>query len=328
MIELIWPWAFAILLLPLVLRFLIPARTASEAALNVPHIESFVFTQQEGSGGSSHRSFFLVIIALLAWLSLATALARPQWTGEPTVLPTLSRDLVLAIDISGSMGCDDMIVNGRQYTRNEVVKRAVQDFVEKRDGDRIGIVLFGSLPYVYVPLTPDVLTASHMLTDAPVGIAGGYTAIGDSLGLSIKQTLNHPTEHRVVVLMTDGASNFGELNPIDAAELAAASDVTVYTIGIIPPTSTLDFFTAFRRCSSETVDEELMTAIAQKTNGKYFKAEDLNALLAIYEEIDALEPIENEGQTVRPMRALYHYPLALALALFALAWLLHARRNV
>ncbi len=327
MIELIWPWAFAILLLPLLIRYLIPARAASEAALNVPHVESFVFTQQEIGSGSSHRSVFLFIIALLAWLSLATALARPQWTGEPTVLPTLSRDLVLAIDISGSMGQGDMNVGGRQYTRLAVVKHAVQDFVEKREGDRIGIVLFGSLPYVYVPLTPDVDTASQMLADAPIGIAGRSTAIGDSLGLAIKQILNHPADHRVVVLMTDGMNNFGELDPMDAAELAEASEVTVYTIGIVPPRGGLGFFAPFQR-QSDAVDEELLQAIATKTGGGYYKAEDLNALLAIYEQIDALEPIENEGQTVRPMRALYHYPLTLALALFALAWLLHSRRNV
>lgn len=327
MIELIWPWAFAILLLPLLIRYLIPARAASEAALNVPHVESFVFTQQEIGSGSSHRSVFLFIIALLAWLLLATALARPQWTGEPTLLPTMSRDLVLAIDISGSMGQGDMNVSGRQYTRLAVVKHAVQDFVEKREGDRIGIVLFGSLPYVYVPLTPDVDTASQMLADAPIGIAGRSTAIGDSLGLAIKQILNHPADHRVVVLMTDGMNNFGELDPMDAAELAAASEVTVYTIGIVPPRGGLGFFAPFQR-QSDAVDEELLQAIATKTGGAYYKAEDLNALLAIYEEIDALEPIENEGQTVRPMRALYHYPLTLALALFALAWLLHSRRNV
>lgn len=327
MIELVWPWAFAILLLPLLVRFLVPARTASEAALNVPHIDAFVFTQQEIGRGSNQRSALLFIIACLAWLSLATALARPQWTGEPTVLPTLSRDLVLAIDISGSMGQGDMNVNGRQYTRLAIVKHAVQDFVEKRDGDRIGIVLFGSVPYVYVPLTPDVNTASQMLTDAPIGIAGRSTAIGDSLGLAIKQILNHPADHRVVVLMTDGVNNFGELDPNDAADLAAASDVTVYTIGIVPAASGLGFFAPFRR-QTPAVDEELLNEIAAKTGGKYYKADDLNGLLAIYEEIDALEPIENEGQTVRPQRALYHYPLTLALALFALSWLLYARRNV
>ncbi len=327
MIELIWPWAFAILALPLLIRFLIPPRAANESALSVPQVEAFTFVQQEIGGGSSQRSVLLFIIVCLAWLSLATALARPQWTGEPTVLPTLSRDLVLAIDISGSMGQADMTVNGRQYTRLAVVKHAVQDFVEKRDGDRIGIVLFGSLPYVYVPLTPDVSTASRMLEDAPIGIAGRSTAIGDSLGLAIKQILNHPADHRVVVLMTDGVNNFGELDPSDATELAIASDVTIYTIGVVPPPGGLGFFSAFQR-QSDAVDEELLMEIAEKTGGKYYKADDLNALLAIYEEIDALEPIENEGKTVRPMRALYHYPLALALALFALTWLLYTRRYV
>ncbi len=327
MIELLWPWAFAVLLLPLLVRLLIPARKASEAALNVPHIDAFVFTQHEVGSGSSHRSVFLVVVACLAWLSLATALARPQWTGEPTVLPTLSRDLVLTIDISGSMGQGDMTVSGRQYTRLAVVKHAVQNFVEGRDGDRIGIVLFGSLPYVYVPLTPDVDTASRMLSDAPIGIAGRSTAIGDSLGLAIKQILNHPADHRVVVLMTDGVNNFGELDPLDAAELAVASEVTVYTIGIVPRSSGLGFFAPFQR-QADAVDEELLNEIATKTGGKYYKADDLNSLLAIYDEIDALEPIENEGQTVRPRRALYHYPLALALTLFSLVWLLYARRNV
>lgn len=327
MIELIWPWAFAILLLPLCVRFLIPARAASEAALNVPHVEAFVFTPQNARSGSSHKSVVLVLLVCLAWISLATALARPQWTGEPTILPTLSRDLVLVIDISGSMGQGDMTVSGRQYTRLSVVKHAVQNFVEGRDGDRIGIVLFGSLPYVYVPLTPDVSTASQMLTDAPIGIAGRSTAIGDSLGLAIKQILNHPADHRVVVLMTDGVNNFGELDPLDAAELAVASDVTVYTIGIVPRASGLGFFAPFQR-QSDAVDEELLMEIATKTDGKYFKADDLNGLLSIYEEIDALEPIENEGQTVRPRRALYHYPLALALALFALTWLLYVRRSI
>ena len=173
------------------------------------------------------------------------------------MLPTLSRDLVLAIDISGSMGQGDMSVGGKQYTRLAIVKHAVQDFVEKRDGDRIGIVLFGSVPYVYVPLTPDVSTASQMLTDAPIGIAGRSTAIGDSLGLAIKQILNHPADHRVVVLMTDGVNNFGELEPMDAAELAAASDVTVYTIGIVPPTSSLGFFAPFQR-QTDAVDEEVL----------------------------------------------------------------------
>lgn len=326
MIELLWPWAFAILALPLLVRLLMPPRTTSEAALTVPHVEAFMFEQSTTTGKTRTFPVILLIMACLAWLSLATAFARPQWTGAPTMLPTESRDLILAIDISGSMGQDDMVVSGRSYTRLAVVKHAVQNFIEQRGGDRIGVVLFGSLPYVYVPLTPDIGTASAMLEDAPIGIAGRSTAIGDSLGLAIKQLLNHPADHRVVVLMTDGVSNFGELDPRDAAELALASEVTVYTIGIVPPDTSRGFFAPLRR-QAENVDEELMQEIAAKTGGKYYKAQNLDALTAIYEEIDMLEPIDQDGQLVRPTRALFHYPLAAALALFVLCWLVSLHRR-
>ncbi|MYD42836.1 MAG: VWA domain-containing protein [Gammaproteobacteria bacterium] len=326
MIELLWPWAFVILALPIAVRFLMPPHASNEAALNVPHVEAFMFDQSALANQAKASSLLLLAIACIAWLALATALARPQWTGAATVLPSSNRDLVLAIDISGSMGQQDMRVTGRNYTRIAVVKHAVQDFVEQRDGDRIGIVLFGSLPYVYVPLTPDIGTASEMLEDAPIGIAGRSTAIGDSLGLAVKQLLNHPADHRVVVLMTDGKSNFGELEPRDAAELALASDVTVYTIGIVPPSSSRGFFAPLQR-QTENVDEELLQEIAAKTGGKYYKATDLSALTSIYDEINALEPIDREGQIVRPTRALFHYPLTTALLLFALCWFIGYRQR-
>ena len=325
MIELIWPWAFVVLALPLLVRYLTRPQATNEAALSVPHADAFAFTQQDMKPATNTTPTLVFLLACLAWIALATALARPQWTGEPTVLPTVSRDLVLAIDISGSMGQEDMRFEGRRYTRLAVVKHAVRNFIEQRDGDRIGVVLFGSLPYVYVPLTQDVRTASDMLKDAPIGIAGRSTAIGDSLGLAIKQLLNHPTDHRVVVLLTDGANNFGELNPTDAAELAAASNVTVYTIGVAGSGET-GFWAALPR-RSDGVDEEVLTMIADKTGGKFYKATDLNGLLAIYEDIDSLEPIEHEGQLVRPTRALFHFPLTLALALFALCWLITAKRH-
>ena len=326
MIELIWPWAFAILALPLTAHVLLRPRTSAEAALHVPHVEAFLLAGDNRQGAARTNSRMLMLIACLAWLGLATALARPQWTGEATVLPTITRDLVLVIDISGSMGQDDMYVDGRRYTRLAVVKHAVRNFIEQRDGDRIGLVMFGSLPYVYVPLTQDVRTAGRMLQDAPIGIAGRSTAIGDSLGLAIKQLLNHPADHRVVVLLTDGSNNFGELDPADAAELAAASDVKVYTIGIAPTHKTTGFFAPIPQ-RTENVDDDVLQAIAETTGGKFYRANDLNGLLAIYDEIDALEPIEQEGQLVRPTRALFHYPLSLALAFFVLYWLLNATRH-
>lgn len=327
MIELVWPWAFLLLLLPFAIHYLVPAQGTKEAALTVPQVDAFVFSDSEGNQRQTTKPILMWLLITLAWLALSTALSRPQWTGEPTVLPTISRDLVLALDISGSMAQADMQIEGREYTRFSVVKHAVQNFVSQRTGDRVGIVLFGSLPYVYVPMTPDVKTASQMLTDAPIGIAGRSTAIGDALGLAIKQTLEHPATHRVAVLMTDGASNYGELDPLEAAELATSYDVRVYTIGIVPSQSSGLVFSLFRT-RSNNVDEELLTEIAQRTGGQYFAAENLDSLQGIYEHIDELEPIENEGQVVRPKRSLFHFPLAAAICLFGIAWLVHFRRNV
>ena len=327
MLELVWPWAFVILVLPIVFRYLTPPVQSQHAALSVPQVDRFAFSESESTVKKGLTNALLFLLALLAWLSLAVALSRPQIAGEATVLPTTSRDLMLAIDISGSMGQEDMIVDGRRYTRLAVTKYAVGNFLEQRSGDRVGVVLFGSLPYSYIPLTPDVSTAGKMLQDAPIGIAGRSTAIGDAIGLSIKQLLEHPVDHRVVVLLTDGSNNAGELDPADAAELALTSQVRVYTIAVIPKETTNRLFGSFGS-QSAPLDIEMLQEIAIKTGGKFFEAEDLNSLAAIYEEIDALEPIEQEGQTVRPVKALFFYPLGFAVALFGLCWLLKTRLNV
>lgn len=326
MIELLWPWAFVLLILPFAVRYLLQPLQSQEAALSVPQIESFEFTEGGTSSSRGVRRSLLFCLALLGWLALSTALARPQLAGEPTVLPSSSRDLMFVIDISGSMGQEDMIVSGRRYTRLAVTKYTVQNFLDERFGDRVGVVLFGSLPYVYIPLTPDVMTAGRMLQDAPIGIAGRSTAIGDSIGLAIKQLLKHPVDHRVVVLLTDGSNNAGELDPKDAAALAKQSNVRIYTIAISPARGGGGLFDSFFQ-QNQNMDTELLEHIAQETGGKFFQAKDMSALTAIYDEIDLLEPIEQDGTTVRPIKALFHYPLAAAIALFALCWLLKNRLN-
>ena len=326
MIELLWPWAFALLTLPLAIRYATKPLKSQDAALSVPQVESFDFAQTSSRSRHGFKHVALMLIALFGWIALSTALARPQLAGEPTVLPTTSRDLMLVIDISGSMGQEDMIVNGRPYTRLAVTKYAVQNFLNDRSGDRVGVVLFGSLPYVYIPLTPDVRTVGQMLQDAPIGIAGRSTAIGDSIGLAIKQLLKHPVDHRVVVLLTDGSNNAGELDPNDAAELALKSQVRVYTIAVTPDSRSSIFGDFFSR--NAEMDTELLQDIAKRTGGKFFRAKDLTGLSAIYEEIDQLEPIEQGGTTVRPVKALFYYPLAIAIFLFGLIWLLKSKLNV
>ena len=328
MFELLWPWAYAVLAVPLVVWLVTQPIHSNQLALYVPNIDSF---QIEGrSPGNRMKSpIGIAVLIVLAWMALATALARPQWTGESTTLPTMHRDFVLVLDISGSMANTDMAVGGQTYTRLSVAKYVINEFIQGRSGDRIGLVLFGTQPYVYVPLTADMDTAGSMLQDAPVGIAGRSTAIGDALGLAIKQLLNHPADHRVIVLLTDGVSNAGELRPEDAAELAAASNVKIYSIGLSPESSSTGFFGSVFSLQSgrSELDTQLLKHLASTTNGRYFEAANVSDLEIIYNEIDQLEPIEQESLTIRPVKSLFHIPLAIALALFGLATYMKLRTH-
>ncbi len=173
-----------------------------------------------------------LLLAWLAWTCLLAAVARPQFTGEPVSLPSSGRDLMLAIDISGSMNTEDMEVAGRVTNRLNAVKDVVTDFIARRAGDRVGLILFGTNAYLQAPLTFDLATVEKLLDDAPVGIAGGKTAIGDAIGLAVKRLRTRPADSRVLILMTDGASNAGEVPPDKAAQLAHAEGVKIYTVGV------------------------------------------------------------------------------------------------
>ena len=320
MFEFLWPWAFLTLLLPVGTWLLAKPLNQNALALYVPQISTFQLGSDTSQTIKSTRKM-LALLVVLGWLALSAALARPQWTGEAAAIPTMHRDMVLVLDISGSMGNTDMTVDGRRYTRLAVAKYVINEFIEERDGDRIGVILFGTLPYVYVPLTADTEAAGTMLQEAPIGIAGRSTAIGEALGLAVKQLINHPSDHRVAILMTDGNSNAGELSPTDAAELARAEDVRIYTIGLEPQSGLSSFFgnTIQLNTGGGNLDTELLQHIASQTGGQYFAASNVNDLLSIYEEIDQLEPLEQESMVIRPIRSLFHIPLSVALALFGLA---------
>ena len=329
MIEWLRPLAFLLTPAPILVRWLIKASRKKQPALTVPSLEGF-------SGLSSNESFSAtlstvkLIILWLAWILLIAAVARPQWVGEMVSLPTTGRDLMLAIDISGSMATEDMQVNNDYVDRLSVVKAVISQFLDARKGDRVGLVLFGTNAYVQAPLTFDLKSVKKLMIEAPVGIAGGKTAIGDAIGLTVKRLRERQNEEKVVILLTDGANNVGEIPPIKAAELASVDGIKIYTIGVgaeemrVP--SLFGSLAGRTTNPSADLDEETLSKIAEATQGRYFRAKDTNTLAQIYELIDQLEPIEQEPETYRPFQVLYYWPLGISLCLFLSLLLIDAVR--
>ncbi|MEO8671845.1 MAG: VWA domain-containing protein [Tahibacter sp.] len=310
MFDWAWPWMFALLPLPwLVARVLKAASQDGGAALRLPH--RGVLEESATSANARYRR--LPIAALLVWALLLTAAARPQWIGEPVDLPRSGRDLLLAVDVSGSMNIPDMELSGRQATRFEAVQAIVGDFIQRRSADRIGLVLFGSQAYLLTPLTFDVKTVQTQLQEAAVGLAGRETAIGDAIGLAVKRLRERPDGQRVVILLTDGVNTAGELDPRKAAELAAGDKVRLYTIGIGSERMRVDdFFGSHTVNPSADLDAGLLTSMAEQTGGRFFRARDTQELAGIYREIDQLEPVLGDAERYRPVAELFHVPLALA----------------
>ncbi len=312
MIHFAWPWAFALLVLPvLVHRFCPPALAAEEAALWVPALFPFAGIQHQKTGRQGRWSLYL---ALLCWLLLVVSAARPQWLGEPTELPISGRDLVLAVDLSGSMQTRDFRLKGENVDRLTVLKAVAGQFIQRRVGDRLGLILFGEQPYVQVPLTFDRRTVRQLLNESALGLAGERTAIGDAIGLAVKRLRKSEDKQQVLILLTDGANTAGVLSPLKAAELAAREGLKIYTLGIgADAMEVRNFFFSETVNPSADLDEETLNQIAKKTGGRYFRARDTEQLAEIYDELDRLEPIAQEPEIFRPVSELYPWPLGLAL---------------
>lgn len=322
MIEFAWPWVFALLPLPLLVWWLAPPANRQDAALYVPFYRTAAAFEgeQTAAGASWLRRGALI----LAWVALVLAATRPQWVGEPIELASSGRDLMMAVDISGSMGTEDMTMNGRQTTRLAAVKQVVGDFVERRSGDRLGLILFGTQAYLQAPLTFDRNTVGNLLAETPLGIAGGKTAIGDAIGLAVKHLKSRPTESRVLILLTDGVNNVGEVTPLQAARIAAAEGIKIYTIGFGANELVVPGLLFQRKINpSADLDTETLTKIADMTGGMYWRARSTRELGAVYRELDRLEPVEQDMETYRPVNALFHWPLGFAFVLSLLLAALH-----
>ncbi len=316
MIGVVWPWVFVLLPLPWLINRIVPRAGNREAALFVPFFRT-LSSLEAGSKRSGTRSKMIAFLAILSWLLFVTAASRPQWIGEPIELPTTGRDLMLVVDISGSMEAQDLQLGGQTANRLQVVKAVVGDFVERRTGDRLGLILFAARAYTQAPLTFDRLTVQTLLYEAQIGIIEeNATAIGDGIGLGVKHLRERPQASRVLIMLTDGVNNAGEVTPIQAGELAAREGIKIYTIGIGAETGTSSSLFGPRVVNpSADLDEDTLTEIAEKTGGRYFRARNINELEQIYSMLDQLEPVEQEAETFRPTLTLFFWPLGAALAL-------------
>jgi Ca-activated chloride channel family protein len=329
MMSFLWPWAFAVLPLPFLLRLILPrAKRTDDAALRVPDLTDYQLGKNDNF--VNQKSRWPLLLFSLAWVCLVIAAARPQWTGDTVELPVSGRDLMLAIDISKSM---DLPIRHelRSVSRITATKAVASAFIEKRVGDRIGLILFGDQAYVQVPLTFDRTTVTTLLQEAVTGLAGQATAIGDAIGLAVKRlteqrqtaqqlddeqhkspasTLkNKISEDRVLILITDGVSNRGEITPLKAAELAAAKGLKIHTIGI-------------GNRDTRELDEKTLRKVAAITGGQYFRAYNTADLQKIYELLDELEPVEKDVKSYRPIKTLFYLPLTASLIFATLLALL------
>jgi Ca-activated chloride channel family protein len=302
MFHLAWPWMVLFLPLPWLLRRLLPEANLQGSALFLPFAAS-VERAPVLMAYSKNRSLLFALV----WAALVAASMRPQWLGDPLPVPTTGRQLLLAVDVSGSMATRDMTNNA---SRLAVVKRVAGDFIRDRRGDQVGLILFGTQPYLQAPLTADLGTVSQFLNEAVIGVAGMQTAIGDAIGLALKRLQDVKGHSKMVlILLTDGGNDAGMMDPIAAAKMAAKAGLRIYTIGV-----GAEVHQGFFGVSGNTdLDEDTLKSIAKITGGEYFRATDMDALQQVYDRIDKLEPARGREQWYRPHSEWYVWPLALAL---------------
>ena len=320
--QFIWWWLLFALPLP-ILFFLLSRRSNSLAveALQVTFAQRVERALGTKSFAGAKRSRFTGLSSLLCWLiwlALIIGAARPVFFGEAISLERSGRDLMLAVDVSGSMETQDMQWQGASVTRLQAVKAALNEFIEQRIGDRIGLILFGTQAYVQAPLTFDNVTVRQFLQEASIGIAGEKTAIGDAIGLALKR-LHDDSSERVLILLTDGVNNAGAVSPEDSAGWAQEQGMKIYTIGFGSDSMVVQSLFGQRRVNpSAELDEALLAQIALTTGGEYFRARSTQELQEIYQILDELERRSDSDSFYRPQHPLHQYPLGAALALLAL----------
>ena len=317
MFEFAWPWMFLLLPLSLLIWYFAPPLAARHgSALRIPYLDDFSAVAADEI--SINSSKLPLLLLLLGWLMLVTAAARPVWVGDPVEVSRSGRDLMLAIDLSGSMEEEDFQLRGRRVDRLTATKAVAGEFIKKREGDRVGLILFGDQAYLQTPLTFDRQTVHRLLNESATRLAGRSTAIGDAIGLAIKQLRKQEDRQQVLILMTDGTNTAGRVGPLEAAKMAAQEGLKIYTVGIgAIPRARRGLF-GMRAAGRSDLDEKTLKAIAKETGGQYFRAHNTREFARIYEELDRLEPVEKELESYRPRHDLFQWPLLLFMLMSAI----------
>lgn len=313
MYTLTYPWLLLLLILPLAVRLLLPSYTHVQWAIRVPDLATIgrVLGLRPSQGATVHgQSFWGLFILWLLWGLLVIAIARPQLIEPPLERLLPSRDVMLLVDLSGSMETEDFVGSGgERLNRLEAVKQVLTEFLQERDGDRVGLIVFGNSAFVQVPFTQDLEACRTLLAELQVRMAGPKTAFGDAIGLGINLFTNSDIEDRLMIALTDGNDTGSRIPPTEAAKIAADNGVVIHVVGMGDPTAV----------GEEQLDEITLKAVGEATGGKYFHADDGLQLSQIYEEIDKLETKEVQKEVYYPKTDLYH----LFLGAFFLCFLLY-----
>ncbi|MFT7008234.1 MAG: Ca-activated chloride channel family protein [Colwellia sp.] len=313
MITFGWPWLLLLLPLPLLVYWLPQKRNdRTSAALVIPKLLSNISVNITTQ--TSKKS--PLIILALCWLLTVLALSQPEWLGDAIDIPTEGREMMIAVDLSGSMQIEDMSLNGSAVNRLDMLKVVLGDFIERRVGDRLGLILFADDAYMQTPMTFDRKTVKQMLDESVLGLVGRKTAIGDAIALAVKRFDAKQESNKILLLLTDGQNTAGKITPEQALELAVARDITIYTVGIGAEVMLQKSLFGTRRVNpSSELDERTLTMLARQTGGKYFRAKDSQGMELIYSLLDQLEPVEQDQQQMRPLTALFYWPLSFAFLL-------------
>ncbi|WP_321325346.1 VWA domain-containing protein [Thiomicrorhabdus sp.] len=321
-LSFIWPWMLAFLPLPWIISRVIKPAQKQHTPLLAPQIIARIEDQlpAENLVEANQSSSKMPFLAILMWISLIVASTRPVIYSDTTPFQISGKEIILAVDLSGSMQKEDMYLDGNEVNRLVAVKSVVSDFIAHRKGDRMGLIVFGTQAFLQSPLTYDLNTVNTLLKEAQIGMAGNNTAIGDAIGLTLKHLYKSKTGHSaVLILLTDGSNTAGKVDPLDAAKKAKEMGLKIYTVGVgmVKSRTGLDIFMN----NKSDMDIDTLTKIADTTGGKFFQANDTKQLAQIYQHINKLESVEHNVYNYRMRTEYYPWPLGLAFILsLLLAW--------